>query len=118
MLVTRCRALRRTIFSPLYSAVPFSDIILADILTSSAKVLGDVWVSGCLLFTVTQRFGMGGEDAAASGCARVLMVPVMTRCVSWGVWQTRLDRGADIRESRDLAASHTSSDSASACPRS
>ncbi|KAK4702935.1 hypothetical protein P7C70_g3281, partial [Phenoliferia sp. Uapishka_3] len=73
------RSLRRTIFSSLYSAVPFSDIILADILTSSAKVLGDVWVSGCLLFTVTQRFGMGGDDAANSGCARVFMVPVMTR---------------------------------------
>lgn len=71
------RSLRRTILSSLYSAVPFSDIILADILTSSAKVLGDVWVSGCLLFTVTERFGLGGitDD---DGCARVWMVPVMT----------------------------------------
>lgn len=73
--------MRRIIFSPLYSPVPFSDIILADILTSSAKVLGDVWVSGCLLATETKKFGVGGEELDES-CARVLMVPIMTRCVS------------------------------------
>lgn len=69
-------SLRRIVFSGLYSAVPFSDIILADILTSSAKVLGDVWVSGCLLFTETKRFGV--EEVDGLGCARVFMVPVMT----------------------------------------
>lgn len=73
------RALRRIIFSPLHSHVPFCDIILADILTSSAKVLGDVWVSGCLLFTTTRQFGIGGFEELDDACARVLMVPVMTR---------------------------------------
>jgi len=70
------RSLKRIILGGLYSAVPFSDIILADILTSSAKVLGDVWVSGCLLFTETKTFGVGDEQGL--GCARVFMVPVMT----------------------------------------
>jgi hypothetical protein len=57
--------------------VPFSDVILADILTSSAKVLGDVWVSGCLLLTASERFGLGGELGGGGG-ARVWMVPLMT----------------------------------------
>jgi hypothetical protein len=52
-------------------------VILADILTSSAKVLGDVWVSGCLLLTASERFGLGGELGGGGG-ARVWMVPLMT----------------------------------------
>ncbi|KAM0751604.1 EXS-domain-containing protein [Meredithblackwellia eburnea MCA 4105] len=76
MMLLRC--LKRIINFNFFRLVPFCDIILADILTSSAKVLGDVWVSGCLLFTVTKKFGLGEDDAATSGCARVLMVPIMT----------------------------------------
>jgi hypothetical protein len=63
----------------LYSPVPFSDIILADILTSSAKVLGDTWVAICLLFTTTKSFGVGGLEELDDACARVWMVPVMIR---------------------------------------
>ncbi|KDE05144.1 hypothetical protein MVLG_04485 [Microbotryum lychnidis-dioicae p1A1 Lamole] len=70
------RSLRRTVLSPIRSAVPFCDVILADILTSSAKVLGDVWVSGCLLFTPATSFDMDG--VAEDACARVFMVPIMT----------------------------------------
>lgn len=73
------RSLRRIVLGPLYSPVPFSDIILADILTSSAKVLGDLWVSGCVLFTATKTFGVGSTDDLDEACARVWMVPVMTR---------------------------------------
>ncbi|SCV68909.1 BQ2448_1030 [Microbotryum intermedium] len=73
----RCmKSLRRTVLSPIRSAVPFCDVILADILTSSAKVLGDVWVSGCLLFTPATSFDMDG--VAEDACARVFMVPIMT----------------------------------------
>jgi hypothetical protein len=35
---------------PLNSPVFFSDVILADILTSFAKVLGDLWVSACQIW--------------------------------------------------------------------
>lgn len=44
------RSLQRTFFDGLFSPVPFCDVLTADILTSFAKVLGDVWVSVGLLF--------------------------------------------------------------------
>lgn len=36
---------------PLNSPIFFCDVILADILTSFAKVLGDLWVSACQLWS-------------------------------------------------------------------
>lgn len=42
-------ALKRCIFARADRPVYFSDIILADILTSFAKVFGDVWISACML---------------------------------------------------------------------
>lgn len=41
----------------------FCDVILADILTSFAKVLGDLWISACQIWRggITQgRVGQGG----------------------------------------------------------
>lgn len=70
-----CRALRRIVNPSLGAAVPFCDIILADILTSSAKVLGDVWIAGCLV--VEGR----GVQLVADECKRVWGVPFMTRFV-------------------------------------
>lgn len=70
------RALRRIVHPSLNAAVPFCDIILADILTSSAKVLGDVWLAGCLVLT-----GEGVAGVAGDACKRVWGVPFMTRCV-------------------------------------
>jgi hypothetical protein len=69
------RALRRVVSPSLNAAVPFCDIILADILTSSAKVLGDVWIAGCLV--VEGR----GVQLVADECKRVWGVPFMTSCV-------------------------------------
>ena len=43
------RAIRRCLFSPLDRPVYFSDVIFADIFTSFAKVLGDIWLSICML---------------------------------------------------------------------
>jgi hypothetical protein len=48
---------------PLASPVYFSDVILADILTSFAKVLGDLVISGCQIWYggITQgRVGQKG----------------------------------------------------------
>lgn len=70
------RALRRIVTPKLNAHVPFCDIILADILTSSAKVLGDVWLAGCLVLT-----GEGVSGVAGDACKRVWGVPLMTRCV-------------------------------------
>lgn len=42
-------SIRRCLFSPMDSPVYFADVIFADIFTSFAKVLGDVWLSLCML---------------------------------------------------------------------
>ncbi|GAA5839567.1 hypothetical protein JCM11251_003548 [Rhodosporidiobolus azoricus] len=66
-------ALKRIVSPALYRPVPFCDIILADILTSSAKVLGDVWVAGCLLWK-----GLDALKDTNDSCGRVWGVPIMT----------------------------------------
>jgi hypothetical protein len=70
------RSIRRIASPSLNAAVPFCDIILADILTSSAKVLGDVWVAACILFEggAVGTAGLSVGDA----CKRVWGVPFMT----------------------------------------
>ncbi|KAJ7780503.1 EXS family-domain-containing protein [Mycena maculata] len=42
-------AIRRCLFSSMDAPVYFADVVFADIFTSFAKVLGDVWLSGCML---------------------------------------------------------------------
>ncbi|KAI9442483.1 EXS family-domain-containing protein [Lactarius indigo] len=42
-------SIKRCISSPLNHRIHFSDVIFADIFTSYAKVLGDVWLSLCML---------------------------------------------------------------------
>ncbi|GAA6010408.1 hypothetical protein JCM10207_005214 [Rhodosporidiobolus poonsookiae] len=65
-------SLKRIVSPALYRPVPFCDIILADILTSSAKVLGDVWVAGCLVWKGVEA------SRGADACGRVWGVPFMT----------------------------------------
>lgn len=43
------RSIKRCISSPINHRVYFSDVVFADIFTSYAKVLGDVWLSLCML---------------------------------------------------------------------
>ncbi|KXN91012.1 hypothetical protein AN958_03079 [Leucoagaricus sp. SymC.cos] len=43
------RALYRCLLSPYHAPVRFSDVVFADIVTSFAKVLGDVWLSLVML---------------------------------------------------------------------
>jgi len=40
-------AVKRILLPPSDAPVFFCDVILADILTSFAKVLGDLWISAC-----------------------------------------------------------------------
>ena len=94
--------MRRIAFSGLWSAVPFSDIILADILTSCAKLIADTWVSACIVALRTEQFGVaalgrvGGDKrvyGGGSGCKREWMVPLLTSYVDVPACETeRLTR--------------------------
>jgi hypothetical protein len=63
-----CRALKRILVPSLSSPVYFCDVILADILTSFAKVLGDLWVSSCQIW----RGGITEGRVAQSGWSRYI----------------------------------------------
>ena len=63
--------MRRIVFDPITAAVPFCDVILADVLTSFAKVLGDLWICGALAVGIDAREGWSGRWG----------VPFMTACV-------------------------------------
>ncbi|RUP50329.1 EXS-domain-containing protein, partial [Jimgerdemannia flammicorona] len=70
-------SLRRIFSLNLFSEVYFSDVILADILTSFAKVLGDLYTTICVL-----AVGRGSIDFLldedSDRCWRDVMVPMMT----------------------------------------
>lgn len=51
----------------------FGDILLADVLTSYAKVLGDLFVSGCMFFS--SRYS--STDNPDRGCGGAYMVPLI-----------------------------------------
>ncbi|KAF8585981.1 EXS-domain-containing protein [Ramaria rubella] len=43
------QGLYRCLFSPLNQPIYFADVVLADTFTSFAKVIGDLWISACML---------------------------------------------------------------------
>ncbi|CAE6429350.1 unnamed protein product [Rhizoctonia solani] len=66
------RALWRCLSSPSSDPVYFSDVILADVFTSFAKVIADAWISICMLFpkgTLLRAKTMGGMSES--------LVPIM-----------------------------------------
>lgn len=70
------RVLRRIAIGGLDKEGKFGDIMLADILTSYAKVLGDLWVTGCMF--------LGGVSATGKpdrACGGKLAVPLVIRYV-------------------------------------
>ena len=82
--------MKRCIYSPLNHRIHFSDVVYADIFTSYAKVLGDVWLSLCMLLP-------GGSlltPPAQEGWYRWIL-PTMMRCVFFvapTAWTHRLTR--------------------------
>ena len=79
--------LKRICVGGLDRETKFGDIMLADILTSYAKVLGDLWVTGCMF--------LGGLSAAGKpdrACGGKLAVPLVIRysplspALDYGVW--------------------------------
>ncbi|CAG8652442.1 7498_t:CDS:2 [Acaulospora morrowiae] len=69
------RCLSRVIFSGLKQEVHFSDVILADIMTSYAKVLGDLYVAGCILLFYDVDQGGFSENKGYS----YIIAPLFTR---------------------------------------
>jgi hypothetical protein len=70
------RVLRRILIGGLDQEGKFGDVMLADILTSYAKVLGDLWVTGCMF--------LGGVSSAGKpdrACGGKLAVPLVIRYV-------------------------------------
>jgi hypothetical protein len=68
------RVLQRVMVGGLDVEGKFGDIMLADVLTSYAKVLGDLWVTGCMF--------LGGVSPAGKpdrACGGALAVPFVIR---------------------------------------
>ncbi|KAF9290214.1 protein-ER retention protein [Mortierella alpina] len=65
------RSIKKALFSGLNSEVSFADVILADILTSFARVFGDLSVALCLMF-----WDRDGTNSDA--CYGSILVPIMT----------------------------------------
>ena len=74
------KVFRRIIIGGLDREGKFGDIMLADILTSYAKVLGDLWVTGCMF--------LGGVSATGKpdrACGGKLAVPLVIRYLLHGL---------------------------------
>ena len=69
--------MKRCLFVPRNAHVYFCDIVLADILTSFAKVIGDVWLSLCMILPGGSLLVFPQQE----GWSR-LMVPVLMRYAS------------------------------------
>ncbi|WRT64733.1 uncharacterized protein IL334_001667 [Kwoniella shivajii] len=59
------RAMKRILLPPINSPIFFCDVILADILTSFAKVLGDMWISACQIWMGEITHGRVGRNGWA-----------------------------------------------------
>ncbi|KAF9969615.1 protein-ER retention protein [Actinomortierella ambigua] len=70
------RSMKKVCLSGFNTSVTFSDVILADILTSFARVLGDLAVALCMMFWAGR--GSGGKGGNTDNCYNSLLVPIMT----------------------------------------
>lgn len=71
--VMASRSLKRTVTDSIFRPVPFCDVILADVLTSFARVLADFWVCICIVLFINF-----GEDDSLVEQYRNLGVPIIT----------------------------------------
>ncbi|CAI2174005.1 6147_t:CDS:2 [Funneliformis geosporum] len=69
------RCIRRVVFSGFGSEVLPADVIMADILTSFAKVFGDLYVTGCILLF----YDVDQEGYSANRCWSYIIAPLFTR---------------------------------------
>ncbi|RHZ46929.1 hypothetical protein Glove_603g5 [Diversispora epigaea] len=68
------KCLRRVFFSGFKQEVYFSDVIIADIMTSFAKVWGDLYVTGCILLF----FDINQEGISRNRCYGDVIAPLFT----------------------------------------
>lgn len=54
--------MKRCLFATADEPIYFSDVIYADIFTSFAKVLGDVWLSICMLLPSGSLHALPAQD--------------------------------------------------------
>ncbi|KAF3912212.1 hypothetical protein ABW21_db0209366 [Orbilia brochopaga] len=66
------RNLRRIAFGYIDRDQRFSDLLLADVMTSYAKVLGDLWICSCMFFT-----GISSTSAPERQCGGTYMLPII-----------------------------------------
>lgn len=64
--------MKKALCSGFKTEVTFGDVILADILTSFARVFGDLAVALCLMF-------LDRDGTKADACYGSILVPIMTR---------------------------------------
>ncbi|TFK54118.1 EXS-domain-containing protein [Heliocybe sulcata] len=73
-------SLRRCIFPSSGRATYFSDIVFADVLTSFAKVFGDIWLSLCMLWPGNSILELPPQNGSSKWVLPVLMsVPYAIR---------------------------------------
>ncbi|KAK6357507.1 protein-ER retention protein [Orbilia javanica] len=63
---------RRIAFGYIDREQRFSDLLLADVLTSYAKVLGDLWICSCMFFT-----GISSTSMPERQCGGTYMLPII-----------------------------------------
>ncbi|KAJ7703034.1 EXS family-domain-containing protein [Mycena rosella] len=73
-------AIRRCLFTPMDGPVYFADVVFADIFTSFAKVLGDVWLSACMLLPGNTLFSTPADGEWLRWVAPTIMsLPYLVR---------------------------------------
>jgi len=96
----KCRSLIRIAFSRLRSEVPFSDVILADVLTSFARVFGDVFLLFCCVL-VSIPDNKRQTQRNCTDCSSGILLPLvialpylwrLRQCLSEYVTNPKLNR--------------------------
>ncbi|KAJ7178348.1 EXS family-domain-containing protein [Mycena crocata] len=73
-------AIRRCLFTSMDGPIYFADVVFADIFTSFAKVLGDVWLSACMLLPGNTLFSTPADGEWLRWVAPTIMsLPYLVR---------------------------------------
>ncbi|KAF8210444.1 EXS family-domain-containing protein [Mycena galopus ATCC 62051] len=73
-------AIRRCLFTSMDGPIYFADVVFADIFTSFAKVLGDVWLSACMLLPGNTLFDTPADGPWLRWVAPTIMsLPYLVR---------------------------------------
>ncbi|TDL25926.1 EXS-domain-containing protein [Rickenella mellea] len=90
------QCVKRCISSPLSQPIFFSDVVMADIFTSFAKVLGDVWLSLCMLLPGGSLLVFPRQEGLSQWVVPCLMsVPYLVRfrqCIVEYIQPTNISR--------------------------